>query len=73
RSTKTRTMYDEIHVEDVRNSAEHLFHRDLVIVGDVLEHVERDVAVDLLQRAEAAGAWHILVSVPIVDSQQGEV
>ncbi|MBQ1165012.1 class I SAM-dependent methyltransferase, partial [Streptomyces sp. A73] len=61
RSTKTRTMYDEIHVEDVRHSAEHLFHRDLVILGDVLEHVERDEAVDLLQRAEAAGAWHILV------------
>ncbi|MBQ1166554.1 class I SAM-dependent methyltransferase, partial [Streptomyces sp. A73] len=38
-----------------------------------LEHVERDEAVDLLQRAEAAGAWHILVSVPLVDSQQGEV
>ncbi|MBQ1166364.1 class I SAM-dependent methyltransferase, partial [Streptomyces sp. A73] len=54
RSTKTRTMYDERHVEDVRNSAEHLFHRDLVILGDVLEHVERDEAVDLLQRAEAA-------------------
>jgi hypothetical protein len=73
KSTKTRTMYDEIHVEDVRESAEHLFHRDLVIFGDVLEHMERDDAVDLLQRAEAAGAWHILVSVPIVESEQGAI
>jgi hypothetical protein len=73
KSTKTRRMYDEIHVEDVRKSAEHLFYRDLVIFGDVLEHVERDDAVVLLQRAEAAGAWNILVSLPIVDSPQGEV
>ena len=72
-STKTRRMYDELHVEDVRESESHLFHRDLVIFGDLLEHVERDDAVALLQRAEAAGAWNILVSLPIVDSPQGEV
>lgn len=73
KSTKTRSMYDEIHVEDVRDSEPHLFFRDLVIAGDVLEHMERDDAVRLLQRIEAAGAWHILVSVPIVHSEQGEV
>ena len=72
-STKTRAMYDEIHVEDARQSEDHLFHRDLVIFGDILEHVERDDAVALLQRAEAVGAWNILVSVPIVESIQGEV
>jgi hypothetical protein len=66
-------MYDEIHIEDARESAGHLFHRDLVIAGDVLEHMPRQDAVDLLHRIHDAGAWHILVSVPIVDSQQGEV
>ena len=73
RSTKTRKAYDEIHVEDIRESADHLLHRDLVIAGDVLEHMPREDAVALLQRAEAAGAWHILVSLPIVESEQGEV
>ncbi|MFJ3984426.1 class I SAM-dependent methyltransferase [Streptomyces fungicidicus] len=73
KSTKTRKMYDEPHVMDAREAPDHLFYRDLVIFGDVLEHVERDDAVTLLQRAEAAGAWNILVSVPIVDSPQGEV
>lgn len=73
KSTKTRTMYDEIHVEDARESAPHLFHRDLVIAGDVLEHMPRQDAVDLLHRIHNAGAWNILVSIPIVDSQQGEV
>ena len=74
KNTKTRTgMYDELHIEDARQSEDHLFHRDLVIAGDVLEHMERDEAVQLLQRIEQAGTWHILVSLPIVDSQQGEV
>lgn len=73
KSTKTRRMYDELHVMDVREAPDHLFHRDCVIFGDLLEHVERDDAVRLLQRVEAAGAWNILVSVPIVDSPQGEV
>ncbi|MFF8100160.1 class I SAM-dependent methyltransferase [Streptomyces sp. NPDC016640] len=73
KSTKTRKMYDELHVMDAREAPDHLFYRDLVVFGDVLEHVERNDAVQLLQRAEAAGAWNILVSVPIVDSPQGEV
>ncbi|MFE7727391.1 class I SAM-dependent methyltransferase [Streptomyces anthocyanicus] len=73
KSTKTRRMYDEIHIEDVRESEDHLFHRDLVIFGDVLEHLPREDAVALLERTVAAGAWNILVSVPIVESVQGEV
>jgi len=73
KSTKTRKMYDEIHVEDVRDSADHLFHRDLVLCGDVLEHMPREDAAALLERIEAAGAWNILVSVPIVEAPQGEV
>lgn len=73
RSTKTRVMYDEIHVEDARKSADHLYHRDLVICGDVLEHMPREDAVDLLERIEQAGAWHILVSLPIVTIEQSAV
>jgi hypothetical protein len=66
-------MYDEIHNLDARVAPEHLFHRDLVIFGDVLEHMARGDAVDLLRKAEAAGAWNILVSLPIVEAPQGEV
>ncbi|MFD5027007.1 methyltransferase domain-containing protein [Streptomyces sp. NPDC058373] len=73
KSTRSRAMYDEVHVEDARTAADHLYHRDLVIAGDVLEHMPREDAVALLQRIEAAGAWHILVSLPIVESVQGEV
>ena len=78
KSTKTRKMYDELHVLDAREAPAHLFHRDLVVAGDVLEHMPREDAVALLQRIvegpdDADGAGHILVSVPIVESVQGEV
>ncbi|WP_327222997.1 class I SAM-dependent methyltransferase [Streptomyces platensis] len=72
-STKTRCMYDEIHIEDVRESEDHLFYRDLVVLGDVVEHLPPEDAVALLRRIEKAGAWNILVSIPIVDAPQGEV
>ena len=73
KSTKTKPRYDELHVLDAREAPDHLYHRDLVICGDVLEHMPREDAVTLLQRIEQAGAWHILVSVPIVESEQGPV
>lgn len=79
RNTKTRTdRYDEVHNLDAREAPAHLFHRDLVICGDVLEHMPREDAVALLQRIaegpdDNTGAHHILVSVPIVEAPQGEV
>ncbi|WP_328336749.1 class I SAM-dependent methyltransferase [Streptomyces violaceus] len=73
KSTKTRTMYDEIHVMDAREAPDHLYYRDLLVLGDVAEHLPREDAVALLERIVAAGAWNILVSVPIVPSPQGEV
>ncbi|MBB1253186.1 class I SAM-dependent methyltransferase [Streptomyces sp. OF3] len=73
KTTKTRRRYDELHVLDAREAPDHLYHRDLVICGDVLEHMPREDAVALLRRIEQAGAWHILVSVPIVESEQGPV
>jgi hypothetical protein len=72
-TAKRKDMYDEVHNLDAREAPDHLFHRDLVIFGDVLEHMARGDAVDLLRKAEAAGCWNILVSLPIVESPQGEV
>ena len=72
-TAKRKDMYDEVHNLDAREAPDHLFHRDLVIFGDVLEHMPREDAVALLHRAEQAGCWNILVSLPIVESEQGEV
>jgi SAM-dependent methyltransferase len=64
--------YDELLVGDVRGfdwSA--AGHWDLVIFGDVLEHLERREAARAWGRALAHGA-HVLASLPIVDYPQGE-
>ncbi|WP_055693391.1 class I SAM-dependent methyltransferase [Streptomyces prasinopilosus] len=74
KNTAKRTgMYDEVHNLDAREAPDHLYYRDAVLLGDVLEHMPREDAVTLLERIVAAGAWNILVSVPIVESIQGEV
>lgn len=74
KNTAKRTgMYDEVHNLDAREAPDHLYYRDAVLLGDVLEHMPREDAVALLERIVAAGAWNILVSVPIVESPQGEV
>lgn len=79
RGTKTKPgLYDEVHNLDAREAPAHLWHRDLVIAGDVLEHMPREDAIALLHAIaegpdDNVGAGHILISVPIVDSQQGEV
>lgn len=66
-------LYDELHVVDARKAPDHLYWRELVIAGDVLEHMPREDAVKLLHRIAQAGARNLLVSLPIIHAPQGEV
>ncbi|MGV9271568.1 class I SAM-dependent methyltransferase [Kitasatospora sp. NPDC003701] len=66
-------QYDEVHHLDARDAPGHLFDRDLVIAGDVLEHMPAEDAIALLYRITQAGARHLLVSLPIIYAPQGEV
>jgi 2-polyprenyl-3-methyl-5-hydroxy-6-metoxy-1,4-benzoquinol methylase len=62
-------IYDAVTIEDVRKVTK--FDYDLVIFGDVLEHMSRDdaVAVYGLARAQAKA---VIVSMPIIHYPQGE-
>jgi hypothetical protein len=73
KSTKTRVMYDEIHIGGILDMDAHVYHRDLVIFGDVLEHMVKADARLALERAYVGGAWNIAVSVPTIHAPQGEV
>lgn len=78
KSTKTRVMYDEMHNMNAMDAPAHLFYRDLVILGDVLEHMPREQAIVLLNRIhegpeDGHGALNVAVSVPIVHAPQGAV
>lgn len=62
-------IYDLIHVKDVRELEPHIFEGvDLVIFGDVLEHMTKEEAVLVWDRARHSNR---LISIPIVHYPQG--
>lgn len=70
---KLGDLYDDVVVGDVRDDPPALRREwDLVILGDVLEHMTRDEAVDVYDRLRARTRW-LVVSLPIVEWPQGEV
>ena len=67
---KLEDIYDEVIYADVRllNS----FAADLVIFGDVLEHMSQVEAINVWDVARHSAKWGI-ISIPIVHYAQGEV
>ncbi|ONH62398.1 hypothetical protein CcI49_03190 [Frankia sp. CcI49] len=66
-----RDLYDEVLVGDARALA--LPAADVVILGDVLEHMARAEAVELWTRARAAARRGVLASLPVQPYPQGPV
>jgi hypothetical protein len=62
-------LYDEVVLGDARTTA--LPAADVVILGDVAEHMERVEALELWARAAAAARRAVYLSIPIVDYPQG--
>lgn len=65
-------LYDAVVVADARRLVGPFYRADLVIAGDVLEHMPRADAVRLLDRVRAHAA-HLIVSVPVLHLDQGAV
>ncbi|MFD6094731.1 class I SAM-dependent methyltransferase [Nocardiopsis flavescens] len=67
-----RDLYDRVVIADVRHLDLHTVHHgpDLVIAGDVLEHMAADEARVVIAKLKA-WADHLLVSIPIVHYPQG--
>jgi predicted TPR repeat methyltransferase len=65
-------IYDEVLIQDIREYAPQSPAFDLVLLGDVIEHmtqIEAQKAVEfLLQRSQL-----LLISIPIIDMPQAEV
>jgi 2-polyprenyl-3-methyl-5-hydroxy-6-metoxy-1,4-benzoquinol methylase len=64
-----RQKYDDVHVADVR-SFPWPRRYDIVILGDVLEHLPLADAL-AVWRAARAHAGHVVLSLPIVEHPQG--
>lgn len=65
-------LYDEVTVSDARHLPWTAYRADLVIAGDVLEHMTRDDAQALLRRIRQ-GAANLIVSIPVLHLPQGAV
>lgn len=63
-----RNKYKNLYVQDVRKMDK--FGYDLVIMGDVLEHMSEEDAVALWEKVSKQAKWAIL-SVPIIHHPQG--
>lgn len=64
-----RELYDEVVIGDARSTD--LPAADVVILGDVAEHMERAEAQDLWVRATMAARRAVYLSIPIVRYPQG--
>lgn len=65
---KLGSLYDQVHVADVRTWS-WPYRYDVVVAGDVLEHMTRDEAAAVVAAAKQH-ADAMLVTVPIVDYPQ---
>lgn len=64
------SLYDEVHVNDVR-TLDRMPDVDVVILGDVLEHMTTDEAVRVWATARAAAQKAVFLSIPVVHYPQG--
>ena len=63
------SKYDNVYIEDVR--AWDNFNYDLVILGDVLEHMTKEEAIEVWSRI-CKQAKYAVISIPIIHYPQGE-
>ena len=60
--------YDQLDLQDIRERE--YFNYDLVIFGDVLEHMTKQEALEVWTKASTQAKWGI-ISVPIIHYHQG--
>ncbi|GAA2003856.1 methyltransferase domain-containing protein [Nakamurella flavida] len=68
---RLREYYDEVIVGDAREVT--FPAADVVILGDVAEHMSREDALALWAKAAAAARRAVYLSIPIVHYPQGEI
>ena len=62
--------YDNVFIEDARNWED--FNYDLIIFGDVLEHMTKEEAISLWNKAKKH-AKYAVISIPIIHYHQDDV
>lgn len=67
-------LYDQVIVRDIRDLFPSEWPRvDVVVLGDVLEHMTREDAVRVWELARYAARKAVYLSIPVVHSPQGHI
>jgi SAM-dependent methyltransferase len=64
------SKYRNVYQEDIRNWND--FNYDLVIFGDILEHMSKEEAVEVWNKVSGS-AKYAVIAIPIIHYHQGEV
>jgi predicted TPR repeat methyltransferase len=62
-----RHLYDEIRIADIRTAIEDMPEYDLIIAGDVIEHLDRDDADKVLDALYTKARIAMMVNIPLGD------
>lgn len=65
-------VYDHVHVGDMRDVIDGLGTYDMILLGDVIEHVEKAEGEALLRKCLDHCSGAVVVSTPAVFREQGE-
>ena len=64
-------LYNRIHTGDALEVIQKLGRYDLVFMGDIIEHLEKENGMELLRQAVAHAHKAVIVSTPKYDTHQG--
>jgi cyclopropane fatty-acyl-phospholipid synthase-like methyltransferase len=67
---KLKSLYDKVYQSDIREFNN--LNYDLIILGDVIEHMSKEDAVSLMERV-ASQAQMAIISIPVCHCPQGHV
>lgn len=62
--------YNNVFQEDIRNHED--FDYDVIIFGDILEHMSKEDAISLWSKV-SKNASHAVIAIPIIHYHQGEI
>ena len=68
-----RAVYNTIHIGDIRSTVAGLSTYDLILMCDVIEHIPKEEARDLLARLSRKARRALLITTPDGHYEQGEV
>ena len=63
-----KEIYDKIFIGDAFEVIESLDQYDMIVLGDVLEHFEKEKALQLLDKCVARTKNHVIINIPLGDN-----